>query len=140
MKKTIFIMTSVVIILALALTGCSFSVSTANVKEAYMTSGADDQGKPLDQVTSYATDAPKLVVAGVLRNAPEETKVKFVWYFTTGGEQKIYEYTMDNQGKSDIYVFGTLESENPWPTGDYRVDIFVDQRDKPDSSVTFKVQ
>jgi hypothetical protein len=137
MKKIILLVVAVLLILS----GCSFnfSVSTANIKNAVMATDVDETGKPDDTVTEYTQDAPKFVVSAVLDNAPDNTKIRFVWNYLTE-EQKITEILLDSQDKSGIYVFCNLTNDTPWPAGDYNVQIFIDEREKPDAVVSFKVK
>ncbi len=136
MKKITFILTAIMITALLALTGCNVSFSTANVKGAHMTSAMGEDGKPVDTVTSYAPDA-KLVAVAELRNAPDDTKIRFIWY---QGTEKVYEYPLDTQGKSEVYISCTLTPNEALPAGEYKVEIYVDEREKPDATVNFTVQ
>ena len=118
--------------------GFEFSFSTANMTDAVMTTDIQDC-KPVDTVTTYPQDAPHFIAVGILNNAPEDTKVKFVWNYITV-EQVIDEVVVDAEGKSDVYISSTLSSDNLWPTGDYSVDIYIEGRDDPDATVLFSVE
>lgn len=136
MRKVLAMACIIIFAIVLTLTGCNFSVSTANVKDAHMTTAMGDDGKPVDTVDTYAPDA-KLVAVAILHNAPEDTKVKFIWYY---GTEKVYEYPLDTQGKSEVYISCTLTPSQTLQTGDYKVEIYVDERDKPDATATFTVK
>ncbi len=133
MKKLLF---PALIVLLLA--GCSFSFSTANISDPGMTSEVVD-GKPIDKVTEYSQDTDEFYAFGILNNAPDDTTVRFVWNYLTD-PQVIYEVEMNNEGESGVYVFSTLTLDSIWPVGDYSVDIYIDDRDKPDATIEFSVK
>ncbi len=116
--------------------------STAALHNAVMTTAVNESGQALDTVTAFPSDAPQLAVSAELRHAPDGTAVRFVWYYLTDQQREITSFTMNNTDRgSDVYVFSTLNNQgNSWPAGDYRVDLFVDQREKPDLSIPFKVE
>lgn len=117
----------------------SLSFTTANIKNAHMTTAMDSTGKPADKVKSYTADASELVSAAELHNAPENTKVKFVWTYVTGN-MPITEFVVDSGDKeTDVYVFSTLTNDKPWPKGQYKVEIYIEDRDAPDAAVNFEV-
>lgn len=128
----------VVLTIALVATACSFSVSTANIEDAIMTDSIDADGKPGEEVVSYSTDAAMLYVSAKLRNAPDNTQIKFVWTYVTDN-QLIDEITVDSGDISDRYIFSNLEPTAPLPEGDYMVQIFIDEREEPDATVKFVV-
>jgi hypothetical protein len=139
MKKSVLLL--IAGCLSIILLGCSisFNVTTANITDAHMTSNVDKDGKPVDTVTEYAADAPQFVVSAVLNNAPDNTKLNFVWNYLTE-KQKITEIPFDSQDNSGVYIFCNLTNDKPWPKGDYNVEIYVDTRDKPDATVAFSVK
>ncbi|NLI92111.1 MAG: zinc-ribbon domain-containing protein [Peptococcaceae bacterium] len=126
------------VVLTMFTTG-EFSFTTAGLKNAHMTTAMDSSGKPSDKVSSYSANAPQLVAVAELRNAPVNTKVKFVWRYITG-DILIKEYSMDS-GDSDanVYVFSNLTNDRPWPEGKYRVEMYIEDRKTPDAAVDFEV-
>lgn len=126
------------VVLTMFTTG-EFSFTTAGLKNAHMTTAMDANGKPVDRVRSYSPNAPELVAVAELRNAPVNTKVKFVWRYITG-DILIKEYSMDS-GDSDanVYVFSKLTNDRPWPEGKYRVEMYIEDRKTPDAAVDFEV-
>ena len=126
------------VLIALLLTGCSASFTTANITETGMTSEVVN-GSPTDLVTEYSQDTAEFYVFGILNNAPDDTTVRFVWNYLTD-PQKIYEVEMNSDGESGIYVISSLTLDQLWPIGDYSVDIYIDNRDKPDATVEFSVK
>jgi len=125
-------------LLAIGLLGCSFSVSTANIEDAIMTDSIDGEGKPGNTVTSYAADAGVFYTSAKLRNAPDNTKIRFVWIYDTTGET-IQEVNVDSGDISDRYIYSSISLDTLYPEGDYEVQYFVDERTEPDATVKFRV-
>ncbi len=116
-----------------------FSFTAAALKNAHMTTAMDANGKPADRVLSYSPNASELVAVAELRNAPANTKVKFVWRYITG-DILIKEYIMDSgDSGANVYVFSNLTNDKPWPEGKYRVDMYIEDRKTPDAAVDFEV-
>lgn len=134
MKKVFCVLAAAALLI---LAACSVSFSTANITNATMTTAMVD-GKPSDSVTSYSLDAPEFVASAILNNAPDDTIVTFVWYYQG---QEAYRVPFDANGKSEIYVYSTLTTQlDQWPAGDYKVEMYIDERDKPDAAVEFTVE
>ena len=122
-----------VLIAAFALMGASCSVSTANVQNAVMTTGVDENGKPLDSVTTFAVGAPVYAIAE-LHNAPDDTVITFVWY---AAGQPVDEVSLNNT-MSDQYIQSSVDGITQ--PGDYSVEIYIDEREEPDAVLPFSVQ
>lgn len=142
MRKTISLL--LFIFLLICLTACAvptdgfdFSFSTANVTNPIMATDIKD-GAPVDSVTEYPQDTPVFYAVGILNNAPEDTKIRFVWTYLTEA-QTIDEVVIDSEGNSEVYISSTLMSDNLWPVGDYGVDMYIDNREEPDATVEFSV-
>jgi hypothetical protein len=102
-------------------------LSSARIKNAQMTTGLEAPSmKPVDKISVYSVDSPEIIVSAVLGNVPHNTRVRFIWTYTTG-DIPITSYEIDNGGR-------------PWPQGEYRVDIFIEDRDKPDAQEEFEVR
>jgi len=117
------------LIVALLLTGCSISVTTANIIEPGMTSAVVD-GTPVDKVTEYSREDSQFFAYGTLNNAPEDTIIRFVWNYLTE-PQIIEEVGVTSDGESGVYVFSTLVNDGLWPAGDYS---------EPDAIAEFSVK
>lgn len=131
--------TLLILLVTLSLTTTDdINFTTANLKNAHMTT-AIDEGKPVDRVDTYFTTDPEFIAAAELRNAPVNTKIRFVWKYMT--ENKLIgEYELDSgNNDANVYVFGNLTNDRPWPAGDYRVEMYVEDREEPDAVVDFKV-
>ncbi|MDO9509061.1 MAG: hypothetical protein Q7I97_06960 [Thermovirgaceae bacterium] len=130
----------VLLMLSTAFTTQEVNMTTARLKNAQMTTAVDSAGKPQDKVGSYQTDTPQLVVSAELRSAPTNTKVRFVWKYLTS-DILITEFPMNSgNNEPDIYVFNYINNQGrPWPQGEYRVEMFIEDREKPDATVDFEV-
>ena len=143
MKKTIIILLLFSLLICLAACtvptdGFEFSFSTANITDPIMTTGTNN-GEPVDSVTEYPQDASEFIAVGILNNAPENTKIRFVWTYLTD-MQVIDEVVIDSAGKSGVYIYSTLSTDNLWPVGDYSVDMYIDNREEPDATAEFSVK
>ncbi len=134
MKKTIFI---VLLALVIVFAGCSISFTTANITNAAMTSGIEE-GVPVDSVKGYTQDTEKFYASCVLNNAPDDTIVRFVWSYVTE-PQVLDEIEINNEGQSGIYLFSSYPTQG-LPTGEYSVEIYVDDREDPDATIGFTLQ
>jgi len=118
--------------------GCSFSVSTAKIEDALMTTSIDANGMPGEQVVSYSSNAPVLYASAKLLNAPDNTSIRIVWTYLTG-DQLMDEITLDSGDISDRYIYSSYEPSSALPEGNYQVEFFVEDRDEPDASLMFIV-
>ena len=130
-------LTSIVLVLAVFLmNSCSFS--TANIASADFAKEVPG-GKTEKIGTTYRpTDGPFHLLVSVA-NAPDGTKVKAVWYSVgtdNGKDEKIDEYEVSSGDLSAIDF--NLSLPRPWPTGKYKVDLFLN--DKLDRSLPFTVE
>lgn len=102
-----------------------------------MTSFMDVGGEPADTITTVEPTGTWYVSA-ILRNTQPDTTIRFVWKDTTGAV--IDEYTFDPEGKSDIYIGGTLQLSQVAPDGTYQVEIYLDDKTEPETTVSFDVK
>ena len=126
------------LIVALLLTGCSMSYTTATIIEPGMTTAVVN-GNPVDKVKVYSREDSQLFTYGTLNHAPEDTQIRVVWKYLTE-PQSIHEVGVTSEGESGVYVFSTLVNDGPWPIGDYSVEIFIDNRDEPDAIAAFSIK
>jgi hypothetical protein len=123
-------------IVTLTMPACSFSASTANISAAKMAS--DEEGNNPTKV--FSPDDTFYCIAE-LSNAPEDTTVKAVWTAVDveGVEPntKIDEVST-TQGSGQL-VFD-LTNDGPWPVGEYKVDLFLNDEQEPARTLEFKVQ
>jgi len=107
--------------LVLGVLACGGSVSTANVADAWMS--ADEAGEA--RVTSYAQDATFYAQAD-LKNAPDDTAIKAVWTAVDVADTEpglVINETEFTTGSGQIHF--TLSNDGLWPTGSYKVDIYL---------------
>ena len=127
-----FLMFTLVLLFA---TACSFSFSTANIKEAYM---ARDTNGTLEAVEVYGQDEIFLCVAD-LANAPDDTVVTASWYAVDVADTEP-NFLIDQASitSSSNQLFFDLSNNMLWPIGTYRVDLAIN--DEFVQSVNFSVQ
>jgi hypothetical protein len=129
-SKLIFVISALVLV-SLA---CSFSASTAKIKEVFM--ARDEQGQ--DRTTVFAQDDPFYCVVN-LANAPDDTKLKAIWkVVSVEGEDPgmiIDQYELT--GGSGTYPF-SLTNDNLWPLGTYSVEVYMN--DELQQTLEFTVQ
>jgi hypothetical protein len=122
--------------LVLVLSACSFSASSANISSAKM--ARDQDGK---QPTKTFSPNEQFYCIVELSNAPKDTKVRAVWTAVKAEgadpNTKIDE-AKTTSGSGQIQF--NLSNEGAWPTGDYKVDLYLNDAKEPTKTLTFKVQ
>jgi hypothetical protein len=107
--------------LLLASLACNFSASTANISSAFMAKDQDGT-----QPTEVFTSDETFYCIVQLANAPDDTNLKAVWTAVnaenTDPNLQINE-TEITSGDGQVYF--QLNNNSPWPTGDYKVDIYL---------------
>jgi len=123
-------------VLMLALTACNFSASTANISSAKM--ARDQDGK--QPTKTFSPDEPFYCIVE-LSNAPKDTKVRAVWVAdkVEGAKPntKIDE-AKTTSGSGQLQF--NLSNQGPWPTGGYRVDLYLNDAKKPTKMLEFEVE
>jgi len=132
MKKRNLMVILGLVVLALASVACEFNATTANIKDAYLVTDEASGTK----TTSYTQDQPFLFVVEQA-NAPDDTKVKAVWYSVdeAGKATQFVEKEMVTGGSP---VNFTATNNGPWPVGNYKVELYLN--DKLNKTVEFAVQ
>jgi hypothetical protein len=127
-------MAAVVLVVFAATIACSFSASTANIKEAWM--ARDYEG---DQPTTvFAPDEVFYCVVD-LANAPDDTTVKASWTAVQAEgvtPDTFIDETELTSGSADLHF--QLSNNNLWPAGTYKVDLYLNG--ELDRTLTFEVQ
>lgn len=130
-KIQIVIVISTIVLLTL---GCGFSVSTANITEAYLTANSDGSG----ETTVFSNDQNFYCIVKVA-NAPDDTTLKAVWT-AVNADGVDPNYVIDEvsivTGGQSTFTFD-LQNDSLWPSGSYKVDIYMD--DSLDQSLAFSV-
>ncbi|MEX2161136.1 MAG: hypothetical protein WD751_04400 [Anaerolineales bacterium] len=129
---------TVVALLALALlvSACDFSFSTANIPNAFM--AADHDGT--QPTTTFRQDAVFYAIVD-LANAPDDTTVKAAWIAVNadGVEANfVIEDVEITSGDGRITFDLTNAPDMLWPLGQYRVDLYLN--DELKTSLEFQVQ
>ena len=134
MKVKKFPMLLALMALILSALACEFSASTANISDAWMST---DEGGA-ERVTAFAQDAVFYAQAD-LQNAPDDTTLKAVW--TAVEAQETDPNFVINETEfvtGDGLVHFTLSNDNLWPTGKYKVDLYMNG--KLANTVEFEVR
>jgi hypothetical protein len=124
-------------LLTFTVAACSFNASTAEISEAKM--ARDPDGKHPTKVFS-PDDRFWCVV--YLSNAPDDTKVRAVWTAVDVEAMKPDEElgrVSTKSGSGERLPF-SLGNAAPWPAGDYKVDLYLNDAKKPTKTLEFKVQ
>jgi hypothetical protein len=136
MNKTRFKLAAAFAALALLALACGFNVSTANFSNAFM--AADPDGN--QPTTVYAPEDPFYAIVD-LANAPDDTTVRAVWTaVNVEGEapDTLIDETSITSGDARLTFDLTNAVDMIWPTGTYRVDLYLN--DELKESLSFSVQ
>ena len=98
--------------------------------------GVDDSSLPIDEVTSFPVNTD-VYVAAELHNAPDDTNITFIWYLEA---QEVDSVTINNGDVSDAPLWGILPAELVTTPGNYAVEIYIDDREEPDTVTEFVVK
>lgn len=135
MKSFRLQMLLIAVVLVIGAMACEGSISTANIKEAYM--AADSEGA--NRTTVFSQDAIFFAFVD-LANAPDDTTLKAVW--TVVNAQDTDPNMMINESEfisGDALVHFQLENTDYlWPIGQYKVDIYLNG--ELDQTLNFEVQ
>lgn len=123
-----------VFVLMLVTLACSFSVSTANISDAWM--AFDSAG---NQRTTVFGPQDIFYCIVQLENAPDDTTVKVVWIAAQveGSEPGAQLFTSELTTGDNQLQF-ELNNDNLWPVGSYQAEIYLN--DELDRTLEFAVQ
>jgi len=127
-----------VLIVAAVLNGGEISFSTANVSEAYMASSVDpNTSEPLKTTdVFYQNETMEVYAAALIRNVPGDTKVSAIWYHIPTGSSIASEN--DIHTDQDMWVNFSLYMPEGFTLGDYKVEIYIDDKLKDTLYFTVK--
>ena len=132
MKKRNLMIGLAIGMLVLSAVACEFSASTASIKDAYL--AADDSGE--QKTTEFAQDQPFVFIV-TQANAPDDTKVKAVWYaYDEAGTAT--QFVEKEMVTGDSPITFSASNNGPWPVGKYKVELYLN--DKLDRTLEFSVQ
>jgi hypothetical protein len=122
--------------LVLVLSACSFNASTANISSAKM--ARDQDGK--QPTETFSPDEPFYCIVE-LSNAPDDTEVRAVWIAVKAEgadpNTKIDE-AKTTSGSGQLQF--NLSNDGPWPTGEYKVDLYLNNAKEPTKTLEFEVK
>jgi hypothetical protein len=123
-----------VAMVVLVMLACSFSASTANIKDAQMALDYDG-----NQPTTVFTGQDTFYCIVELANAPDDTKVKAAWTAVqaegVAANTFIDEYELVT-GSGTLHF--ELSNDQLWPRGQYKVDLYLN--DELEQTLEFQVQ
>ena len=126
MKKSLIINSLAIISLLFVVYGCECSFSTARLIDAKVCTSLDGNLCNQDKTNIEAT-SPAIFASCVLKNAPQNTEVKFTWYYYGDTKFEIDSVVLssgDNIGSIEMYSSLSIPY-NGWPTGVYEVEISI---------------
>ena len=119
--------------LIIASLACNFSVSTANISDAWLARDKDGT----ERTTVFEPQDPFYAIVK-LSNAPDDTTLKATWTAVdvAGTDPNAYlDETELTQGDGTLSF--NLSNDNLWPAGKYKVDLYLN--DKLDRTLDFEV-
>jgi hypothetical protein len=132
MNKRLLMIGLGISVLILSAVACQFSTSTANISSAILTADSASSTKTAE----FTTDQPFYYVV-VLANAPDDTKVKAVWYSVDDAGKATQFVEKEIVGSGSPITFSATNS-GPWPVGKYKVELYLN--DKLDRTEEFSVK
>jgi hypothetical protein len=123
-------------LLVLALSACSFNASTANISDAKM--ATDEDGK---HPTKIFSPKDTFYCVARLNNAPKDTTVRAVWTAVKveGAKPNTKIDEAEAKGASSQLRFN-LTNNDPWATGKYEVELYLNDAKKPTKTLAFEVR
>jgi hypothetical protein len=114
---------------SIAITGCSFSLSSATLENLKTCSEQVANKECANNVASFTKTTPKLFATADLKHAPEGTKVKINWKYLGGeaGDAKtIDSVSIVTDSNMDLITSNLEFSGKEWPTGNYEVAFMLE--------------
>ena len=134
MNKRLLMIFFAIGMLVLASIACDASASTANISSVVLTAENSATGA---ETTTFTPDQTFYAVV-TLANAPDTTKVKAVWSTVDGDGKATQMAEKEIVGSASPIIFNAANNAGPWPVGNYRVEIFLN--DKSNKVIDFSVQ
>lgn len=127
MRNKLFLGGIFSLVLILILLGASCSYSSASLSDVTMASEINSETmEPVNKAETFTPTAEIIYAVVKLNNAPEETKIKAVWYYLEGEETEIASKELTADGTRWL-GFSLTKPTNGWPEGKYKVDFYVDE-------------
>jgi hypothetical protein len=119
----------------LAALACGGSISTANIKQAWLS--ADSSGTP--ETTQFSKDQQTFYFLVELANAPDDTTVKSVWTAVSAeGTDPNFLLDESELATGDGTITFDLSNDQLWPVGSYKVDLYLNG--ELDRTLSFEVR
>lgn len=134
MNKRLLMIFFAIGMLVLASIACDASASTANISSVVLTAENSATGA---ETTTFTPDQTFYAVV-TLANAPDTTKVKAVWSTVDADGKATQMAEKEIVGSASPIIFNAANNAGPWPAGNYRVEIFLN--DKSNKVIDFSVQ
>ena len=93
--------------------------------------------------SQFDTTTPEINASVVINDASPDNEVTFVWTFVDSDlEIDAVTYSLSNLDKSDRYQIASFLSipNNGWPTGNYQVEVFLDDVNTSSIARQFSIQ
>lgn len=141
--KRILSLGSLVLLVAIFVSACEFSASTANITQATLAKDVKPGTlEPIDPTTTFPVDQPAIHLVVTVANAPSDTKVKSVWTAVDVGSMapantKLDEaaVTLDASGTAHFTL--SIPTSGVWPAGKYKADVYLN--DKLDRTLEYTI-
>ena len=134
MKQSNFRIVFAVLAVILATLACGFNASTAHISDAYL--ARDNQGA--DKTTVFGQNDVFYCLVQ-LANTPSDTSVKTIWYAVNAqGTDPNMVIDQAETTSGDGMIPFNLTNNGPWPTGTYKVEIYLNGT--LDRTLNFEVQ
>jgi hypothetical protein len=121
-------------VLLLITAACSFSASTAKIKDAW--TARDNNGTP-EKTTVFAQDDIFYCMV-VLANAPDDTVVKSVWYAVNAEGVDPNYLISETEFTGGGEMTFNLTNDTLWPSGSYKVELYLNN--ELDRTLEFSVE
>ena len=100
-----------------------------------------DTRESMDDKQVFPPDVAKVYIVYMLSDAPKGTRLKAVWYADhvegMADNSKFNQVEATAAGGSYIGAFSYTKPTKGWPTGDYRVELYIE--DRLEKTLKFKV-
>lgn len=124
------------LIVLVAKNGGNIHFSTANISESYMASQIDSKTfEPTVKQSEFSKNISAIYATAKIKNVPSDTTVYSIWTYIPTGETIRCDH--DLNVSNDCWVKFDLTG-TPYPTGDYKVDIYLN--DKLEKTMDFTVK
>jgi hypothetical protein len=127
MNRRSSVLTLILIVSSLAMAGCEFKASTANISDAKLARGINEKKEPVEPTTTFTSADRQIYAFATLANAPAGTLVRAIWKSPDGSEK-----ATDVQAGGDMNEINfSLTLTNPLPPGAYKCEIYLDPSSDP---------